>query len=228
MDQEILKKIEKCPPRLNKAIVSFQNGDSRKHGRQYPTFLFYPELETKPFYDEKDFLWSSELKKNYKRIQEEFSKLKVEEFKDIKSSTDGTWKQFSFYSEGKKMEENCKKCPFTFEMIEKVTDLMKDLCIGYVYFSVISPGTHIFTHHGVSNIRLRCQLPIFVQEECWLRVEDQVRYYQEGNVMIFDDSYDHEVKHEGFLTNRVVLLIDFFHPDLSQLEKELIKEYFPK
>jgi len=46
--------------------------------------------------------------------------------------------------------------------------------------------------------------------------------------MIFDDSFDHEVLHEGFLSNRVVLLIDFFHPDLTIEEKELLKEYFPK
>lgn len=81
---------------------------------------------------------------------------------------------------------------------------------------------------SVSNIRLRCQLPISVQEQCWLRVEDEVKYYEEGKIMIFDDSFDHEVLHEGFLSNRVVLLIDFFHPDLTIEEKELLKEYFPK
>jgi aspartyl/asparaginyl beta-hydroxylase (cupin superfamily) len=65
-------------------------------------------------------------------------------------------------------------------------------------------------------------------EQCWLRVEDQIKYYQEGKCFIFDDSYDHEVIHEGFFSNRVVLLIDFFHPDLTHKEKQTLKDYFPK
>jgi len=40
------------------------------------------------------------LEENYLKIKKEFSNLENEDFKDIKSSTDGIWKQFSFYSEG--------------------------------------------------------------------------------------------------------------------------------
>lgn len=44
------------------------------------------------------------------------------------------------------------------------------------------------------------------------------REWKEGKVLMFDDSFEHEVWHEGD-SLRLVLIVDFWHPDLSASQK---------
>jgi beta-hydroxylase len=48
-------------------------------------------------------------------------------------------------------------------------------------------------------------------EHCWLRVGDVVCHWQEGSVLMFDDTYEHEVFNDTDET-RVVLFLDFDRP----------------
>ena len=50
-----------------------------------------------------------------------------------------------------------------------------------------------------------------------MRVGDETRYPNEGECIIFDDSFNHEAWHEGEKT-RIVLILDFWHPELSDAE----------
>lgn len=38
--------------------------------------------------------------------------------------------------------------------------VMSGCSLGYTFFSVLTPGTHIEPHCGASNLRLRCHLPL--------------------------------------------------------------------
>jgi aspartyl/asparaginyl beta-hydroxylase (cupin superfamily) len=49
---------------------------------------------------------------------------------------------------------------------------------------------------------------------CAIRVGDEVRTYREGELMVFDDSWEHEVWNRHPTDGRVVLLVRFWHPDL--------------
>jgi hypothetical protein len=44
--------------RLETAINDFTNGKKIKNGRQIPSFLYFPELESKPFHETKKFEWT--------------------------------------------------------------------------------------------------------------------------------------------------------------------------
>lgn len=44
------------------------------------------------------------------------------------------------------------------------------------------------------------------------------RSWQEGKFLIFDDSFEHEVWHEGEGL-RLVLIVDFWHPDLTEQQR---------
>ena len=62
---------------------------------------------------------------------------------------------------------------------------------------------------------------------CAMRVADEIKVWQEGEALVFDDSFEHEVWHhqeEG--SERVVLLFDVWHPDLNEAEKQAIIEMF--
>ena len=76
------------------------------------------------------------------------------------------------------------------------------------------PGTHIGAHCGPSNLRLRVHLGLRVPDGCRIRVGDEVRSWREGECLVFDDSFEHEVWHEGD-ADRDVLICDMWHPMLD-------------
>lgn len=99
---------------------------------------------------------------------------------------------------------------------------------SYTFFSSMSPNTQIAPHYGAGNIKLRCHFPLFVpkeNEKAYLRVGSETCHWKEGEMLMFDDTYEHEA---GNLSseNRVILLIDIWHPDLHVQEREAIKGMF--
>lgn len=47
------------------------------------------------------------------------------------------------------------------------------------------------------------------------------RTWEEGKVLIFDDSFEHEVWQEAE-TYRLVLIVDFWHPELTENQKRYL------
>ena len=93
--------------------------------------------------------------------------------------------------------------------------------IGESTFSALHGGAHLKPHCGSTNCRLTCHLPLIVPPgDVSIRVGNETRQYREGEPMIFDDSYEHEVWHKGGADSgvRVVLLLRFWHPDLPPSE----------
>jgi aspartate beta-hydroxylase len=110
---------------------------------------------------------------------------------------------------------------------------------GHSLFSALSPGTHIPSHTGASNKKIRIHLPLIVPRlnndseisssispHCRLRVGSQCEQWLEGKCLIFDDSYQHEAWHDSVDESggiaRVVLIIDIWHPDLTDLEVKFL------
>ena len=85
---------------------------------------------------------------------------------------------------------------------------------GQVTLFRLRPGAHVLPHVGVSNQRLVLQFPLAGWEGVRFRVGDEWRGYEEGEPMVFDDSYEHEVKHDG-AAPRLVLYAVLHHPDLG-------------
>ena len=104
---------------------------------------------------------------------------------------------------------------------------------GSSFFSRMKPGTHLRAHCGPTNLRLRVHLgidvPAAASDGRWrLRVGDEVREWREGECLVFDDSYEHEVWHEpppegeewsSSSPSRVVLIVDIWHPAIPPHER---------
>src|SRR5204862_6423626 len=71
--------------------------------------------------------------------------------------------------------------------------------------------------------RWRCQLGSTVPDgNCWLRVGDETRQWHEGQCLVFDDYLEHEAwNHTGH--DRIVLIVDLWHPGLSAVEVRLLE-----
>lgn len=191
------------------------------HQTQRPRF-YLPALEAKPW-------WPSDtnsrtLIANSDVIAKEFNHVKS----TIKSHSqgylvdEGNWLTFNLFRNGK-IEENCALCPQTTEIVESLP-----LCAGAsgnVYFSVTLPGTHIKPHCGPLNTRIRYHLTLAHDEQAWMRVDAEKRSWKPHECLVFDDSFEHEVRHHGQVP-RVVLLVDCWHPGLSALERGWIERLY--
>ena len=147
-----------------------------------------------------------------------------DEDENLKRGEFGRWRQFVLYENGQKIDPNCRKAPKTCELIERF-DEAKGLKRGQVKFFVLHPDTRIWPHTGPTNCRLRAHLGLSLnesdREKMGMKIADEkVLSWKEGEMFIIDDSFEHEVwfdKSGQF--PRLILLVDFWHPDLTHEEK---------
>ena len=184
-----------------------------------------PNLRAQPF-------WTAELTGHstvIKRIQSKWKEIRDEGLAliDLKSGgflledenlrESGVWNQFTLYARGRKDEKNCRKAPRTCALIDTFPEA-STCSRGQVKFSVMYPGTHIWPHVGPTNCRLRMHLGLDIPEGVSLRVADQTTGWKEGKFIIFDDSFEHEVWHNGTRL-RLILIVDIWHPDIPPFER---------
>ncbi|KAG5879021.1 hypothetical protein JTB14_009659 [Gonioctena quinquepunctata] len=183
-----------------------------------------PRLTGKSWWQPEDLPYSASfklLRHNWMKIRDEaLSVLSVKgdfqnESENLKDT--GDWKQFELFARGQKNSRNCKKCPFTCSIIDKIPEA-RSCKRGQTKFSVMHPGTHIWPHCGPTNCRLRAHLGLEVPSKTFIRVATETRSWKEGEIIIFDDSFEHEVWHNGTKL-RLVLIVDIWHPELTPSEK---------
>ena len=170
------------------------------------------------FFDVEQFPWAKELEANSGVIRQELEKIleRVDDlpnFQDISKrqsriANDNRWKTYFFYAFGFKATKNCDRCPQTTKLLEKIPGMK------VAFFSILAPGKHIPRHRGKHKGLIRYHLGLIVPEpkqNCRIQVADEVRSWEEGKSLIFDDTFYHEVWND---TNgyRVVLFLDIARP----------------
>lgn len=204
---------------------------------QQPTKLYFPGLPQIQFYNTALFEWAAELEAKTDQIRAEllavmgdtgaFAPYLPEEDKTrphvqsvaLQGSLD--WAAFYIWKDGERVEENARRCPVTAAAFENVPlDFLPGQAPS-VLFSRLKPGAHIPPHCGLINTRLIGHLPLLVPGPAWLRVGNEVHHWQEGRLVVFDDSIEHEAKNEADET-RVVLLFDFWRPEITLEERQQI------
>ena len=92
---------------------------------------------------------------------------------------------------------------------------------GEVIISVLAPHTRIAPHCASTNLRWTAHLGLRVptttttaEARVQIRIADSWYSWQEGRVLVFDDSYEHEVVNDSDEI-RVVLLLRFWNPHLA-------------
>ena len=170
------------------------------------------------FFEPHQFSWIANLENNWQLIRQELDQLLVEpekipNFQDISPdqynlTKDNKWKTFFLYAYGYKLNDNCLKCPETTRLLEQVPNMKT------AFFSIMFPHKHIPEHRGPYKGVLRYHLALKVPQpetSCRLRVGEDIRYWQEGKSLVFDDSYAHEAWNDSEEI-RVVLFMDFVRP----------------
>ncbi len=169
-----------------------------------------------PVLDVRDFAWTGMLRDEWQTIRDEA--LAVAQGSaapslatispDHRSIAEmGKWRSFFLWGYGYPIDENLTRCPRTQALVERIPGL------NSAFFSILAPGTHIPAHRGVTKGLITCHLGLIVPRDgdVRMRVADRVVRWAEGETLVFDDTYDHEVWNDTSGT-RVVLLVQFERP----------------
>ena len=173
-------------------------------------------VATDPVLDVRDFGWTALLRDHWQDIRDEA--IAVSQVGAAPSlaaiSPDhrsiakvGKWRSFFLWGYGYPIDENLARCPKTQALVERIPGL------NSAFFSILAPGTHIPAHRGVTKGLITCHLGLVVPRDgdVRMRVADRIVRWAEGETLVFDDTYDHEVWNDTDGT-RVVLLVQFERP----------------
>ncbi|MCC2110690.1 MAG: aspartyl/asparaginyl beta-hydroxylase domain-containing protein [Hyphomicrobiales bacterium] len=171
-----------------------------------------------PFFDPDDFPWVKDVESHWSEIRRELDALlayrdQLPNFQDLSPeqyelTQDDGWKTVFFYAYGVEAEGNCRRCPATAAALQKIPDMKT------AFFSILSPHKHLPAHRGPYKGVLRYHLALKVPEpaqKCGIRVRDEVRHWEEGKSLVFDDAFDHEAWNDTDEV-RAVLFVDFVRP----------------
>mmetsp|Transcript_1837 Transcript_1837/g.3114 ORF Transcript_1837/g.3114 Transcript_1837/m.3114 type:complete len:258 (-) Transcript_1837:85-858(-) len=180
--------------------------------------------------------WCRVLENNWIRILNEYHHLTVNplNFSNVGSGQRGSghddhlvvsgrsWKEYVLFGTGSK--SNNSDAPFTKQLLRSYVPDAVSLAEqggGEVIFSKLEPRTHIKAHCGPTNLRLTAHLGLVVPgppKDCRIRVRDEWHSWSSGKVLLFDDSYEHEVRNDTE-ESRVVLLLRVWHPGLTKVQR---------
>jgi aspartyl/asparaginyl beta-hydroxylase (cupin superfamily) len=170
-----------------------------------------------PVLDVRDFAWTQMLRANWKTIRDEAIAVALQGeaspslatiSPDHRSIAEvNKWRSFFLWGYGYPIDDNLARCPKTQAIVEAIPGL------NSAFFSILAPGTHIPEHRGVTKGLITCHLGLIVPRDgdVRMRVHDRIVRWAEGETLVFDDTYQHEVWNETTGT-RVVLLIQFQRP----------------
>lgn len=202
-------------------------------------YFWRPGLTSKPFWEPEELPWLRRLEEAYSDIYAELQAVRRQqawqpyrpvEYPDLlirykNSDNYSDWNGFFFYHPFHgKFVGNHESCPRTSELIESIPRLCRD---DLVLFSALSPKRVIPPHCGPINGRLRVHLCLTGANGCFLRVGTQIRQWQDGKVLVFDDSFEHQVCHNGDQT-RVVLMLNVLQPDMPDEEAAFVQNLATK
>lgn len=175
-------------------------------------------VSTTPVIANTEFAWVTQVEGAWRDIRAELDAL-LEHPEDIPTfhqlspdqkriSKGNNWKTFAFYIYDRRVDENCALCPRTAAVLDSLPGMRTAM------FSILAPRYHIEPHKGPTRAVVRAHLGLKVPKDwrnVWIRVDDQILNWKEGEVVLFDDTYEHEVRNDTDET-RAVLFIDIDRP----------------
>lgn len=211
--------------------------DNKQIYYQEPRRYYYPGLPQVQFYEREQFDWVEGMEARTDEIREElravlddpsrFSPYIKADETHLGAENEGLadnerWSALFLWDYGRLVEENAPLFPATLEALEGAPLPFISGQAPMALFSRLSAATRIPPHNGLLNTRLICHLPLVVPENCGaLRVGNEERAWQEGRMLLFDDSIEHEAWNDSDST-RVILLFEVWRPEIGDEERHLV------
>lgn len=214
-------------------------GDKRVFLQQ-PSMYYFPGLPQVQFYEREDFDWVAGIEAATDDIRQEllamleedglFRPYLVSDPRRPRSGYHGLvdnpeWSTLYLWENGGPVPGIAERCPRTMAAMRAVPLPHIATRAPSILFSLLRPGARIPPHHGALNARLICHLPLIVPDRCGLRVGNETRAWEEGRLVVFDDSIEHEAWNDSD-RDRVVLIFDVWRPELTAADRRAIATMF--
>ncbi|QWC97181.1 aspartyl/asparaginyl beta-hydroxylase domain-containing protein [Polynucleobacter paneuropaeus] len=167
------------------------------------------------------------LESNFSLIKNDFIRIKdqLSKFPDSDDLTNdnGLWAYAPLFNkDGIPNAELSSLCRDTLQLLNS---LNLNITFGFCMFSSLKPHSKIAPHCGSSSFRQRYHLGISIPEpgKSKIRILDQWVYWAEGEAFGFNDSYEHEVIHDGS-QERVVFIVDVWPKTIPTSIQNLFTE----
>lgn len=224
--------------RFQEAIEILTGGKRIFH--QQPSAFYFPQLPQRQFYERDEFDWIPALEAQTDAIRAELDGLlrtregfrpylvnpagrpRVE-FHGLNDNPD--WSTLYLWENGEPVTEHIERCPITFDTIRHAPLCDISPRAPTIMFSLLRGGARIPAHSGMINTRLICHLPLIVPPGCGFRVGNEVREWEVGKLLIFDDTMEHEAWNDSE-EDRVVLIFDVWRPELSDADRLAVQTVF--
>lgn len=205
--------------------------------RQRPSWMFFPGLSPRPWFEAPEFDWVERLEAAAPAIRDELTAVLADpgelspyvpdqarlpaDWHALADSAD--WSAYHLYRGGERQESHCRRCPRTAEAVESMPLVDAPGHAPEVFFSILRPGTVIPPHVGLANTKLAVHLALVIPPDCSITVGGETRVWEEGRVLIFDDSFEHHA-HNASDRTRAVLIAEVWNPQLSEAERDAVRE----
>jgi len=227
----VLRDFERCR-RMAQRLVD--HGGHWVNSWQRPDhFLTDKVIPSMPWYDAQTIELARTLEENFSVIKAELMALHREadnrwgkvgsadrgnenSTHDADLVSSGEWQEIVLLGDTAKCADNCLRCPETTRILRGLPHALEcaNMQLGESLLSRLKPGTQLRPHCGPTNMRLTCHLGLEVPDGCEITCGGETRTWEEGRCIVFDDSFEHEVRHSGSEL-RTVLLVNFWHPALT-------------
>ena len=180
-------------------------------------FHKYCLLGDKKFFDPYVMPVAKELEENFPAIQVEIKDIlkRYEDFAPFQSispdqtyiSNDDKWRMFFFKAANVNFKRNQAFAPKTFEILNKHKYVIS------AYISVLGPRKMLMPHEGPWSGILRMHLGVVIPDstKCTLVNGGEKYHWEEGKVVLFDDTYEHIAVNETDQI-RAILFLDVMRP----------------
>lgn len=198
---------------------------------QRPSLHYVPSAPAIPVLDAGAFSFTPRLEEGYPRIRAEIDRVTDPArfgFMPVEQQilAYGRWEQVVFYDNGVRFDGAAATFPETARILDEIHADMP--LPGLASLLWLHPGSRVAPHCGHTNSRLRVHLGVRVPEGAGMRVRDRVLTWEDGKVLVFDDSFEHEVWNRG-QAPRIILLFDILNPavpDALKAEDDLQRTPF--
>ena len=206
-----------------------------------PDLFYIPDLPEKPFYHTDEFQWAELITTGAGAIKRELVEALDHQagaanlrpylpdnadfgaLQHLAGSLQ--WSALDLYKDGQGNDALAALFPHTLSLIKSIPTYSLDESPVEVFFSLLKPQQEIADHYGMSNHSLTVHLALEVPQNCYLEVAGEKCEWQEGELLIFNDSYLHSA-HNQSEQLRIVLIFSVWHPALTAAEQLLVQLSF--
>jgi hypothetical protein len=229
------------PPRFQESLDLMLGRKHTTLGLQQPTSYFFPGLPQRRYYERSELRWAAKIEAAVPAIRQElldylaagkdaFAPYIVSDPTRPQTDLHGLrdnpdWSTLHIWRKDAAVAGVTEHFPRTLGAVEQLDLPRITVRAPSILFSRLAAGARIPPHHGVMNARLICHLPLIVPPGCGFRVGGEERAWKEGELLVFDDSVEHEAWNAG-TSDRIILIFDVWRPEIQLDERRAITALF--